>query len=47
MSGPASIEGRPVGGTGMDELAFDEAMMRICVRARDEVGYNATRYLQM
>jgi hypothetical protein len=31
----------------MDELAFDAAMMRIYVRARDEVGYNATRYLQM
>ncbi len=31
----------------MDEAAFDTAMMRIYVRARDEVGYNATRYLQM
>ena len=31
----------------MDEAAFDAAMMRIYVRARDEVGYNATRYLQM
>jgi len=31
----------------MDELAFDAAMLCIYVRARDEVGYNATRYLQM
>src|SRR4051794_29632564 len=31
----------------MDELAFDAAMMRIYIRALDEVGYNATRYLQM
>jgi hypothetical protein len=34
-------------GTRMDEAAFDVAMMRIYVRARDEAGYNATRYLQM
>ena len=31
----------------MDECAFDAAMMRIDVRVRDEVGYNATRFLQM
>lgn len=29
------------------EAQFDEAMMRIYVRAKTEVGYNATRYLQM
>lgn len=29
------------------ETSFDEAMMRIYVRAKSEVGYNATRYLQM
>jgi hypothetical protein len=29
------------------EASFDEAMMRIYVRAKSEVGYNATRYLQM
>jgi hypothetical protein len=31
----------------MDELAFDAAMMNLHVRARDELGYNATRYVQM
>jgi hypothetical protein len=31
----------------MDELAFDAAMMQIYLRAKDEVGYNAARYLQM
>jgi hypothetical protein len=29
------------------ERRFDEAMMRIYVRAKTEVGYNAARYLQM
>ncbi|HJT33572.1 MAG TPA: hypothetical protein VJ783_16120 [Pirellulales bacterium] len=29
------------------ETRFDEAMMQIYVRAKNEVGYNATRYLQM
>ena len=29
------------------EARFDGAMMRIYVRAKNEVGYNATRYLQM
>ena len=29
------------------EARFDDAMMRIYVRAKTEVGYNATRYLQM
>jgi hypothetical protein len=31
----------------MDERAFDAAMMEIYTRAKDEAGYNATRYLQM
>jgi hypothetical protein len=29
------------------ETRFDDAMMQIYVRANNEVGYNATRYLQM
>ncbi len=29
------------------EARFDEAMMQIYLRAKKEVGYNATRYLQM
>jgi hypothetical protein len=29
------------------EASFDDAMMRIYVRAKKETGYNATRYLQM
>jgi hypothetical protein len=29
------------------ETRFDDAMMRIYVRAKNEVRYNATRYLQM
>lgn len=29
------------------EALFDDAMMQIYVRARNETGYNATRYLQM
>jgi hypothetical protein len=29
------------------EARFDEAMMRFYRRAKTEVGYNATRYLQM
>lgn len=29
------------------ESRFDKAMMDIYVRAKNEVGYNATRYLQM
>lgn len=32
---------------GEDEHAFDAAMMQIYTRARDEAGYNASRYLQM
>ncbi len=31
----------------MNKLEFDAAMMDIYERARDELGYNATRYLQM
>jgi hypothetical protein len=31
----------------MDEHGFDEAMMNIYIRARDEAGYNAVRYLRM
>jgi len=29
------------------ETRFDHAMMGVYVRAKNEVGYNATRYLQM
>lgn len=29
------------------EARFDDAMMQIYIRAKNEVGYNATRYLQM
>jgi hypothetical protein len=29
------------------EARFDKAMLRIYRRAKTEVGYNATRYLQM
>lgn len=29
------------------ERAFHQAMVRIYQRAKDEVGYNATRFLQM
>ena len=29
------------------EVRFDEAMMQIYIRAKSEVGYNATPYLQM
>jgi hypothetical protein len=29
------------------EARFDQAMMRIYIRAKNEAGYSATRYLQM
>jgi len=29
------------------ERTFDDAMMDVYLRARNECGYNATRYLQM